>query len=79
MNLDDARAAVLAALAIVAPEIDPSDRDASAPMSVELELDSMDVFSLVTELAASTGTEIPDGEITSNSSLDDLVERLAAA
>lgn len=60
MNPDDARTAVLAALARVAPEIDPATVGDDDELQVELELDSMDFLNLVTAVSEATGVDIPE-------------------
>lgn len=60
MTPDDARAAVLAALAGIAPEIDPSTIGDDDELQVDLELDSMDFLNLVAAVAEATGVEVPE-------------------
>jgi acyl carrier protein len=60
VNPDDARTAVLAALARVAPEIDPATVGDDDELQVELELDSMDFLNLVTAVSEATGVDIPE-------------------
>lgn len=62
MNHEQALEVVAASLRRVAPEIDLSEVDHDQPMSEELELDSMDVLSLVTEVHRRSGVEIPESD-----------------
>ena len=62
MNETDARTAVFAALHEVAPDVETDDLDASARLRQDLELDSLDFLSLVEQLHALTGVDIPEGD-----------------
>lgn len=76
MNENTARNAVAESLRRIAPEVDLSICDAAAPMTRELDLDSMDMLSLLADVADRTGVDIPEGDVQSNWSLDDLVAYL---
>lgn len=60
MTEDDARTAVLAAIAQIAPEIEESDLFETARLRQDLELDSLDFLRLVETLAGQTGVDIPE-------------------
>ncbi|GAA4355460.1 acyl carrier protein [Microbacterium rhizosphaerae] len=60
MNEQDARAAVLAAITDVAPDIDVDGLDESARLRQDLELDSLDFLGILERLAASTGVTTPE-------------------
>lgn len=62
MNHDEAMEVVAASLRRVAPEIDLAEVDHDRPMSEEMELDSMDVLSLVTEVHQRSGVQIPESD-----------------
>lgn len=73
MNDTEVRKAVAECLRSIAPEVDISSCDGAAPMTRELDLDSMDLLSLLAAVAERTGVDIPDSEVDSEWSLDDLV------
>jgi acyl carrier protein len=61
-TLADPVAMILAAIADVAPELEPelADLDHDVDFWTELELDSMDHLSVMTRLATQTGRDIPE-------------------
>ena len=71
-----AREAIATALATIAPDVDLDACDPSAPFAEQTDLDSMDVLSLLGELADRTGVEIPDGALAGGWTLDDLIRLL---
>lgn len=60
MNIEDARAAVRAAFAQVAPDLAPEELDDNARLRQDLEIDSLDFLRLVELIAESTGVETPE-------------------
>jgi len=58
MTTFDPHAHVTAALAMIAPDVDPDDLDAD--LHDDLGLDSMDLLNLAAELSRSAGIEIPE-------------------
>lgn len=60
MNEQQAREAFLAALAEVAPEVDPTAIDPQLDLGEQLEIDSIDFLNLVVAVAARTGIEVPE-------------------
>ena len=62
MTRDQIRAAVLQALASVAPEIDPGDLRPDSRFRQEFELDSMDFLNFVIALHGSLGVDVPEGD-----------------
>lgn len=62
MNTEDARAAVQAAIAQVAPDVDPAELNESARLRQDLELDSLDFLRLVETIAESTGVDTPESD-----------------
>jgi len=79
VNTDQARAAVAAALASVAPEADLSTLDPTARFREELDLDSMDFLHLVQALRDLTGIEIPEAAYRQVDTLDELLGYLESA
>jgi acyl carrier protein len=76
MNTEEASAAVVAALARIAPEADLDEVDAGGDLRSEIDLDSMDFLGLVEALAESTGVDIPEDDYREVRSLDGLVAYL---
>lgn len=60
MNLTDARAAVQAAFAEVAPDVDAADLTAEARLRQDLDIDSFDLLRLIELIAESTGVDTPE-------------------
>ena len=60
MNMQDARAAVQAAFAEVAPDVDPDALTEGARLRQDLEIDSFDFLRLVQVVADSTGVDTPE-------------------
>ena len=58
MTAPDAHTHIAAALAVIAPDVDPGDLDAD--LHDDLGLDSMDLLTLAAELGRRTGVEIPE-------------------
>ena len=78
MTADDVRAAVVEALARIAPEIDPASIDPSHSLRDELDLDSMDFLNLIQALHRRLGVDIPEADYTQLQSLDGAVAYLTA-
>ncbi len=76
MTHDEALDIFAGSLRRVAPEVDLASVDRDAPMLDELELDSMDFLSLVTELHERTGLGIPESDYELLSSVDAVVRYL---
>ncbi len=79
MNRQDARAAVIAAIGAVAPEVDPADLAADEEIWFGLDLDSMDQLQIMEQLAERTGVQIPEADYPRLQSIDDIVEYCVAA
>ncbi|MEY9951611.1 acyl carrier protein [Leifsonia sp. EB34] len=62
MNTQDARAAVTAAFAEVAPDIAPDDLIERARLRQDLEIDSLDFLRLIELVAESTGVDTPEDD-----------------
>jgi acyl carrier protein len=76
---DEARAAILAALAEVAPEADLDRLPEDAELRETLDLDSADFLRFVQELATRTGVEVPESDYARIATLGGCVEYLVAA
>jgi acyl carrier protein len=70
---DQIRAAVLDALASVAPEADPATIDPKASLREQLELDSMDHLNFLIAICAALGVEIPEADYPRLQTLDQVV------
>lgn len=79
MNEDNARAAVLAAIGQVAPDVDPDDLDEAARLRQDLELDSLDFLRLVETIAQATGVDIPERDYPQVTTVGGLIQYLAAS
>ena len=62
MNMQDARAAVQAAFAEVAPDVEPDALTESARLRQDLEIDSFDFLRLVQVVADATGVDTPEDD-----------------
>ncbi len=75
------RQTVLEAIARVAPDVEPelADLDPTVDLWNELQLDSMDRLSVLSQLAAATGIEIPERDAAGLTSLDAIVAYVETA
>lgn len=60
MNEHDARTAVRAAIAQVAPDVDVDGLDDGALLCQDLELDSLDFLAVLETIARTTGVDVPE-------------------
>lgn len=72
----DVRGAVLAALARIAPEVDPATLKGAVPLREQVDIDSMDFLNLVIDLHRELGIDIPESDYGKLSTLDDMVSYL---
>lgn len=70
MTAAEIRQLVLDTLAAIAPEADLAHLPGDAALREELDLDSMDFLNFVTALHERTGTDIPEADYPSLSTLD---------
>lgn len=79
MSPDDARSLIAEALARIAPGSDLDDVDPDEPLADELDLDSMDLLSLLSALHDKTGLDLPESDAgrlrTLTSAIDYLVSQ----
>lgn len=75
----DARTAVMASLARIAPEADLDHLGPDLDLRDELDLDSMDFLNFVIELHNRTGVEVPERDYPRMLTLDACVHYLDAA
>jgi acyl carrier protein len=71
------KAAVLSALASVAPEVEDISLDAAQDIRDQLEIDSMDFLNFMTALNETLGIEVPEKDYGDVASLDGCVRYLA--
>lgn len=76
---DDARRAVLEAIADIAPETDLARLRSDQALHAQVDLDSMDWLNLLGRVERRLGVTLRDGAGTATASLDALVDRLLAA
>ena len=62
MTESEATAAILDAIAEVAPEADPSRLDAAVPIQDQVDLDSMDFLAVVEAVRERTGIDVPEAD-----------------
>lgn len=79
MTESDIRAAYLEELVRVAPDIDPAEVSDHDHLQDDLELDSMDILTLVTALHERLGIDIPEADYPRIASLAEATGYLAAA
>jgi len=72
------RAAVLAALCRIAPEVEPAALRPDAPLRDQVDLDSMDWLNFLVALHGRLGVDIPEADYRKLVTLDDLLAYLAA-
>ena len=72
------RAAVLGALARIAPEVDPATLRGDASLREQADLDSMDFLNLVIGLSESLGVDVPEVDYPKLATLDGCVAYLGA-
>jgi acyl carrier protein len=77
MTDDDLRAAVLTALATVAPEVEDVTLDPAKEIREQLDIDSMDFLNFMMALHAALGVEVPEQDYPALASLDGCVRYLA--
>ena len=78
MTRDEIRAAVVAALTGVAPEIDPSRVQADEPFRDAYDLDSMDFLNFVIGVHSSLGVDVPEADYGKMATLNAAVSYLAS-
>ena len=75
----DSRSAVIASLAVIAPETDFESLAPDADLRDELDIDSMDFLNFVTGVFERTGIEVPERDYPKILTLDACVRYLDAA
>jgi acyl carrier protein len=76
--MSDLRQTIRDAISRVAPDVDPSSIPNDAEFREEAGLDSMDLLSVLAEVAKATGVEVPEAEYGSIVTIDDFAEYLRA-
>ncbi len=79
MNETELRAAVVAALACIAPELDERALRADLPLRRQIELDSIDWVNVLAALEERLGIRLPAAGIGPQASVDDIVRAAARA
>lgn len=75
---DQARQAVLEQLKRIAPEMADADLPSDADLREELDLDSMDMLTLMTRLHEAVGVDIPEKDYPKLTTIDGCVDYLTA-
>jgi acyl carrier protein len=76
---DEIKAAVLATLAEIAPEVDPAAVLPDVDLRDQLDIDSMDFLNFVIALHERLGVDIPERDYPKLETLDTIVDYVAAA
>ena len=79
MTETEIHAAILDALADVAPEVDPSSLRGDLDLRQQVDLDSMDLLNLVIGVHQRTGVDIPEAEYPRLTTLDAIANFVATA
>ncbi|HEX6320603.1 MAG TPA: acyl carrier protein [Burkholderiales bacterium] len=77
MNKDEVRAAVLAELKRIAPEVEEGELKADRPLRDQVDLDSMDWLNFLVALHEHLKVEIPESDYARLGTLDQTVDYLA--
>lgn len=78
MNERDARAAVLAAIGQIAPDVETDGLDETSRLRQDLELDSLDFLRLIETIATSTGVNTPESDYDQVQTVGGLISYVAA-
>jgi acyl carrier protein len=78
MNEQDARAAVLAAIGQIAPDVETDGLDETSRLRQDLELDSLDFLRLIETIATSTGVNTPESDYDQVQTVGGLISYVAA-
>ena len=78
MNDEEARATVVAAIRAVAPDAPVDDLAGDDDLFDVLEIDSMDLLTIVTKVHEGTGVDVPERDYGKLTTLDDFVAYLVA-
>jgi acyl carrier protein len=78
MNAQEIRAATLAILKTIAPEIEPETLVPGKPLRQQVDLDSMDWLNFLVALHKQLHVDIPEADYRKLVTLDDLVAYLGA-
>jgi len=76
MTNDEVRAAVLAALKRIAPEMDPETIRPDLPVREQVDMDSMDFLNFLVEIHRVLGVDVPETAYQEFTTLDGCVEYL---
>jgi acyl carrier protein len=75
---EEIRAAVLRALAKVAPEVDPATIAPGLRLRDQVDLDSVDFLNFLVEIHVALGIDVPDADYAKVQTLDQCVDYLVA-
>ncbi|MEQ1772552.1 MAG: acyl carrier protein [Burkholderiales bacterium] len=76
MQTTELRNIVFTILKSIAPEIEPAELDAAAPLRDQIDLDSMDYLNFIVGMHEKLKVEIPESDYQKLVSLDDIVSYL---
>jgi acyl carrier protein len=78
MDRNEIRAAVLAELQRIAPELEPGEVVPAKPLRDQVDLDSMDWLNFLVALHENLHVEIPESDYARLGTVDEIVDYLAA-
>ena len=78
LTAEQVRAAVLASLARIAPEMDPDAIEPDVSFRDQLDIDSMDFLNFVIAMNQDLGVEIPEADYAKLNTLDNCIACLTA-
>ena len=78
MNMQDARAAVVAAFAEIAPDVEPDSLSEDARLRQDLDIDSLDFLRLIQAISESTGVDTPEGDYRQLATVGGFIDYVAA-
>ena len=76
MQEQELRNTVFAILQSIAPEVEPAELDAAAPLRDQIDLDSMDYLNFIVGMHEKLNVNIPESDYPMLVSLDDIVSYL---
>lgn len=78
MQRDDVKSAVKTIFHKIAPDIEFDALDLSQPLRDQVEMDSMDFFSVLVQIHKTLGVNVPDSVLIELNNLDGLIDYVTA-
>jgi acyl carrier protein len=77
MSEDELKQLIIAAIQVVAPEIEESDIDPDEDLREECDIDSMDFLNFLAELKNNSGVNIPEADYSQVTTLTKMLKYMA--